>query len=192
MRMSLASISTSTSSASGSTATVIADVCTRPCCSVTRHALHAMHAALVFQLAVDALAAHQRDDFLEPAHRRLAHGREFHAPALRFGIARVHAENLGREQRGLVAARARADFEHHVLLVVGILGQQQDLQLLLDLHQSRAPAARFLRCAICRISASESDIMARACASWLEASFHSRYLATISDSSLWALAALRY
>src|SRR5450755_395813 len=34
MRMSFASIFTSTSSASGSTATVTADVCTRPCCSV--------------------------------------------------------------------------------------------------------------------------------------------------------------
>ena len=35
MRMSLGSILTSTSSASGSTATVTAEVCTRPCCSVT-------------------------------------------------------------------------------------------------------------------------------------------------------------
>ena len=35
MRMSLGSILTSTSSASGSTATVMAEVCTRPCCSVT-------------------------------------------------------------------------------------------------------------------------------------------------------------
>ena len=35
MRMSLGSILISTSSASGSTATVMAEVCTRPCCSVT-------------------------------------------------------------------------------------------------------------------------------------------------------------
>src|SRR5204862_5209340 len=35
MRRSLASIFISTSSASGSTATVTADVCTRPCCSVS-------------------------------------------------------------------------------------------------------------------------------------------------------------
>ncbi len=47
-------------------------------------------------------------------------------------------------------------------------------------------------CAICRISASASETMRRACASWLEASFQSRYLATTSANSLWALAALRY
>src|SRR5712672_78046 len=35
MRRSLASILTSTSSASGNTATVMAEVCTRPCCSVS-------------------------------------------------------------------------------------------------------------------------------------------------------------
>ena len=33
------------------------------------------------------------------------------------GVARVHAEDLGREERGFVAARAGADFEHDVLIV---------------------------------------------------------------------------
>ena len=130
MRMSLASILTSTSSASGSTATVMAEVWTRPCCLGHRHALHAVHAALVLQLAVNLLAADQRDDFLSRRRRDSLTSSDFHLPALRFGVARVHAEDLGGEQRGLVAAGAGADFEHDVLLVVGILGQQQDLQLL--------------------------------------------------------------
>ena len=64
-------------------------------------------------------------------------GRDFHFPALRFRVAGVHAENFGGEQRGFVAARAGADFEHDVLLVVGIFGQQQNFQVLLDLHDLR-------------------------------------------------------
>ena len=102
-----------------------------------RNALHAVHAAFVLELAVDLVAADQRDDFLEPAHGGFAAGGHFHLPALRFAVARVHAEDLGREQGGLVAAGAGADFEHHVLVVVGIFGQQQDLELLFELKLLR-------------------------------------------------------
>ena len=56
MRRSFGSISTSTSSASGSTSTPAAEVWMRPCDSVDRHALHAVHAALVLQPRPDALA----------------------------------------------------------------------------------------------------------------------------------------
>ena len=38
--------------------------------------------------------------------------------------AAVHAEDFLREQRGLVAAGARANLKHYVLLVVGIFGEQ--------------------------------------------------------------------
>ncbi len=37
-----------------------------------RHALHAMHAAFVLQLAVNLVAADQRDHFLEAAHGGIA------------------------------------------------------------------------------------------------------------------------
>jgi hypothetical protein len=50
---------------------------------------------------------------------------------------------FGGEQRGFVAAGAGADFEHHVLFVVGIFGQQQDLDLLLDARQFRLQARHF-------------------------------------------------
>src|SRR5471030_1727302 len=98
-----------------------------------RNALHAMHAAFVLELAVDLVAADQRDDFFEPAHGRFAAGRDFKLPALRFAVARVHAENLGREQGCLIAAGAGANFEHDVLLVVRIFGQQQNFELVFDL-----------------------------------------------------------
>ena len=77
-----------------------------------------MHAAFVLQVAVDSFAADQRDHFLQSAHRGFAERGHFHFPALFFGIARVHAEDFAGKQSGFVAARAVADFEHHVLLVV--------------------------------------------------------------------------
>jgi hypothetical protein len=48
------------------------------------------------------------------------------------GEAHVHAEDLGDEERGLVAAGAGAQLEDDVLFVVGVLGQEHDFELLLD------------------------------------------------------------
>ena len=87
-----------------------------------------------FSLRIDLVAFDHRDDFLQAADCRTRESREhFHLPALRFGVARVHAEDLGGEQRGFVAAGAGADFEDDVLLVVGILREQQNLQVVFDL-----------------------------------------------------------
>ena len=54
MRMSPAGMSISTSSASGSTATVAAEVWMRPCRFGFGHALHAVNAGFVFQPGIDA------------------------------------------------------------------------------------------------------------------------------------------
>jgi hypothetical protein len=48
---------------------------------------------------------------------------------LTFGVARVHPEQVAGKQRGLVAAGAGANLEEDVLLVVGVLRNEQDLQL---------------------------------------------------------------
>ena len=93
-----------------------------------RHALDAVDAALVFQLAVGAAPFDRRDDFLEAADAGVAARHHLDAPALALGVLAVHAEQLGGEQRGFVAAGAGADFEHDVLFVVRILRDQQDLQ----------------------------------------------------------------
>ncbi len=103
-----------------------------------------MHAAFVLHARKHALAFDDGDHFLQAADARLGGRQHFHLPALRFGIALVHAEDLGREQRGFVAAGAGADFQDDVLLVVGILGQQQDLQLFLDLRDALLQLAQFL------------------------------------------------
>ena len=88
-----------------------------------------MHAAFVFQLAVRAAALDGRDDFLEPADAGVARRHQLEPPALALGVLAVHPEQLGGEERRLVAARAGADFEDDVLFVVRILGIEQDLEL---------------------------------------------------------------
>ena len=93
------------------------------------HSLHAVHAALVLQLAVDAAALDRRNDFLEAADAGVVARHDLDAPALPLGELAVHAEQLGREQRRFVAAGAGANLEHHVLFVVRILGHQQLLEL---------------------------------------------------------------
>ena len=50
------------------------------------------------------------DDFLEAADARFTHRYYLRLPALAFREARVHAEEVRREKRGLVSARAAADF----------------------------------------------------------------------------------
>ena len=92
-----------------------------------RHALHAVHAALVLQLAVGAAPFDRRDDFLDAADIALARRHHLDAPALHLGELPVHAEELVGEQRGFLAAGAGANLQHDVLLIVGILRNEQNL-----------------------------------------------------------------
>ena len=84
------------------------------------------------------------DPLLEAADAGLARRHQLHLPALRLGEAGVHAEQLGREQRRLLAAGPGPDLEQHVLLVVGVLGQQQDFDLLDQLVAPRRQPAQLL------------------------------------------------
>jgi len=85
------------------------------------HALHAMDTRFEFELGERAAAADLRDDLLEAAHGAFAQGDHLDLPALRGGIAFVHAEQIAGEERGLVAAGAGADFQDHVALVHRVL-----------------------------------------------------------------------
>mmetsp|Transcript_24717 Transcript_24717/g.82166 ORF Transcript_24717/g.82166 Transcript_24717/m.82166 type:complete len:378 (-) Transcript_24717:300-1433(-) len=92
------------------------------------HALHTVDARLELELRVDRLAL--------DLERRVAHtacvgvrgGHDSRLPALRLGVARVEREQVVRPNRGLVAAGARADLKHHVLVVVWVGRQQQQLE----------------------------------------------------------------
>src|SRR5262249_16496141 len=65
------------------------------------HALHAMNARFEFEFGESAAAANFRDDLLEAAHRAFAQGHQLDLPALRGGVAFVHAEQIAGEERGL-------------------------------------------------------------------------------------------
>src|SRR6185437_16704017 len=54
-------------------------------------------------------------------------------PALKIGIALIHAQEVASEQRRLVAAGAGPDFEDCVLLVRLVAGEQQDADRMLHL-----------------------------------------------------------
>ena len=89
-----------------------------------------MDAAFVFEPAIGALALDLEDDLLEPAQAVLVGVDDLDLPALPLGVARVHAEQVGGEQRGLVAALALAHLDDHILRVVRVARQQQQLDLL--------------------------------------------------------------
>ncbi len=143
MRRSAGLRSTSpTSSASGITATVQAEVWMRPCASVsgTRCTRWPPDSNLSRDQA--PVAGDAADDFLVAAKFRLVRRQYLDRPALALGEARVHAEKVAGEQRRLVTAGAGADFEDDALLVVGVARQQQLLQLDLEFGQARLGSRR--------------------------------------------------
>ena len=111
-----------------------------------RHTLHAVDAALIFQLAVHTPALDGGRRFLEATDASVAARHHVEFPALALGVLRIHAEQLAREQRSLVAAGARANFEHDVLLVVLVFRDEQNLEVGDECVSSRLqPFELFLR-----------------------------------------------
>ena len=116
----------------------------RPCVSVAGHALHAMHAGFELQPREDAAPVDRGDDFLVAAGGAFAGRHELDLPAVQFGVALVHAEQVAGEQRRLVAARAGADFEDDAVLVGGVLGQQREADRAVRVASMRL-------CGVCRV-----------------------------------------
>ena len=124
-------MSTSTSSASGSTSTPAALVWMRPCDSVTgtrctrctppSNFSRPPHPAGLRRLDRDA-------DVLVAAEVARIAVEHLGGPALPLGVAQVHPQQIAGEQRRLLAALARLDLEDHVLVVVRVARQQQLLQ----------------------------------------------------------------
>ena len=98
-----------------------------------RHALHAMNARFVFQLRIDFVAFNQEDRLFQSADARFRSSKNFKFPSLLFGVARIHAHHLGREQGCLIAARAGTDLENDVLFVVWIAGNKEEFELAIGL-----------------------------------------------------------
>ena len=109
-----------------------------------RHALYPMHAALILQNRVRALPRHHKGHALHAADADFLHFHGLHFPAASLRIVHIHAVNLRRKESRLVAARTRADFYNHILIVVGILWQKENLQLVLQLLHTLLCLGKFL------------------------------------------------
>src|SRR5579859_1814268 len=109
-----------------------------------RHPLHAMHATLIFHARVDATAFNDGDNFFQAAHARFRSRKHFHLPALGLRIAVVHAKDLGSKERSFIPARSGPNFQHHVFVVIGVLGYQQHLELFFNFGEALFQTAQFL------------------------------------------------
>ena len=103
----------------------------------SRHALHAMTARFKLQTTIHAVAADLGDNLFIATMLAVVSAHDFHAPATRFSVAAVHAEQIPGKQRRFVTAGTGAHFHKRVTLVVRIFRQQKHLKLLLHLFRTR-------------------------------------------------------
>ena len=96
------------------------------------HTLHAVYAALEFEPRVHLVACYAEHDLLVAAEFGLGFVHDLGLPAALVGVHRVHAVEVSSKQRAFLAACTAANLNVDVLLVVRVLGQQQDLQLVLQ------------------------------------------------------------
>ena len=109
-----------------------------------RHALHAVHAGFEFQPREHVAAGDGGDDFPIAADPGLAGIHDFEFPVVQGRIPGIHPQQVGGEQRGLVAAGAGPDLQDGVALVGLVLGQQQELHLLLEFRNARLENRKLL------------------------------------------------
>ncbi len=97
-----------------------------------RHALHAVDAGLELEPRVDPVSLDLEGGVLDAVDRGVVGVGHVDLPALRLGVADVHAHHLGGEERRFVAAGAGPDLDEDVLVVVGVLRLEEDLDLALE------------------------------------------------------------
>ena len=97
-----------------------------------RDPLHPVGAGLVLEAEVGVGALDQEDRLVHPVLVRGVLGEDLDLPLLGRGVAQVHVVEVAGEEVGLVAALGAPDLDDHVAPVVGVLGQQQRLDALLE------------------------------------------------------------
>src|SRR5262252_2887494 len=108
------------------------------------HALHAMHARFVLEARKHPLAGNRSDDLLVAAKRVFRQADDLRLPPSFFRVAAVHAKEIGRKQRGLIAAGAGPHLQDGALLVGRILWQEMHAQLLLERGHARLECGELL------------------------------------------------
>ena len=113
-------------------------------CLCGRNALHSMHAALVFQYAVDTFARNGEDDFLVASDSTFREARYSHLPALLLDILRIHAEEVAGKQSRFVAARTASYLHDDVLVVFRVGRNEQQFDFLFQLGDALLTCGEFL------------------------------------------------
>ena len=114
------------------------------------HALHAVAARLKAQLAVNAHAhrvgrpVYAQHHFLVAAQFAGRFADDLDLPAVALGKTDVQAKQIAGEQRRLVAARAGADLDEGGARVIRVLGNQHQLQGLVELRNVGLGGGNFL------------------------------------------------
>ena len=70
------------------------------------------------------MPSHLEDDLAETAAVGFGRGQDLGLPAIAFGEAGVHAEQIRGKERGLIAPGPGANLDDDVLVVVGVLRNQ--------------------------------------------------------------------
>ena len=108
------------------------------------HPLHTMSAGFEFQARIGTVANDAADHLFVATVFAGAFAKDFQAPAAHFGIACVHAHQITREQRRLVATGPGTYFQKYIARVVRIAWQQQQLQFPRLFHAARFRLQQFL------------------------------------------------
>ena len=98
-----------------------------------RHTLYTVNPALIFQTGVSSLAGDHKGNFLKSANAVFIQAHHLGAPSSGLCVFYIHPVNFCREQGCFVPAGACTDFHNNVLFIVGVFGQKQDFQLMLQL-----------------------------------------------------------
>ena len=103
-------------------------------------ALDAVSAALEAEEPVGPLALHREDDLLVAVERGLVCGHHADTPALRLAVARIHPEEIAREQGGLLSPRAGAYLEAGVARLQRVGRQKPGEHIALGIRYARRKA----------------------------------------------------
>ena len=98
-------------------------------------ALDAMHAGLILHNGVHAVARYLELDGLEAASLGRAGIEHFHLPTARLDKALVHLKEVAREDGCFVAAGSGANLDDGVFVVVGVAGDEHELDVFLKLRK---------------------------------------------------------
>ena len=113
------------------------------------YTLYAVAAGFKLQAAIHPIPADLAGNQRKAAGLAIVHLDRLHAPAFRLRVFRIHAVQIARKDIAFITAGRTADLQKGIVRIIGILGNQQDLQTgeqlfllrlqFLDLHLRHLP-----------------------------------------------------